>query len=182
MQIEKLDKIGDELAQSISSKTAKAMSMEEKDESVLIPTAEFSEIAKARNEQAKQDNERVRWEYDKYKADLEAETRKAELELERLKLAQTMELERLRLENEIKVAQTRADADKESATIEQEATDTRSKRDLIGKILDFLGRVLVAVLGLGAAIYQANTILRQEEKDEFVNTKSMSFWHRPKSS
>lgn len=180
MQMENLDMIADELADNISSTAHKAIELEEKAGSVLIPTAEFAEIAKARNEQMKQENEQEHWRVERYKADLEERTRKAEIELEQLKLEQTLELEKLRMANEVQVAETRAAAEKEAAEIGKEAADTRSKRDLIGKILDFLGRVLVAIFGLGVAIYQANTIRREEENDTFVNSRSMNFWHKPK--
>lgn len=192
MHLETLDMIADELAEKISTNTTKAEENLKDTGEVLIPTGEFSDVAKARNEQAKVETERFHWETALQMAQLEHEAKQAELEIELAKLNQALEIEKMRAENERniellkaandqKVAETRAAAEKEAAEISKEASDTRSKRDLIGRILDFIGKVLVAILGLGACIYQASTILREEEEGNYVNTRSTSFWHKPRT-
>lgn len=192
MQMDKLDTIADNLADMIAVNTKEAERKVKVGGEVLIPTGEFADIAKARNEQAKQDNEELHWKTMLEIAELEAKSKQAELEMELAKLNQTLAVEQLRAENEAKIAEmradaekeaaeTRADAEKEAAEINKQASDTRSKRDLIGRILDFVGKVLVAILGLGACIYQASTILREEEEGNYVNTRSTSFWHKPRT-
>lgn len=192
MQMEKLDKIADDLADMISAGTSSAAESEEAMGNVFIPVGEFRDVAKARNEQAKQDNEQLHWEIEWKKAELDAATKQKEVELELKKLEQALEIEKLRAENEKaiaemkalndqQVAETRAEAEKEAAEINKAASDTRSKRDLIGRVLDFIGKVLVAILGLGACIYQASTILREEEDGNYVNTRSTNFWHKPRT-
>lgn len=192
MHLETLDMIADELAEKISTNTTEAEKKVKENGEVLIPTGEFADIAKARNEQVKQENERLHWETELEKAKIEANSRQAELELELKKLEQALEIEKLKAQNEAEIAAMRADAEAEAATIRgraeteaaeinKQASDTRSKRDLIGRVLDFIGKVIVAVLGLGACIYQASTILREEEEGNFVNTRSTSFWHKPRT-
>lgn len=192
MHLETLDMIADELAEKISTNTTEAEKKVKENGEVLIPTGEFADIAKARNEQVKQENERLHWETELEKAKIEANSRQAELELELKKLEQALEIEKIKAQNEAEIAAMRADAEAEAATIRgraeteaaeinKQASDTRSKRDLIGRVLDFIGKVIVAVLGLGACIYQASTILREEEEGNFVNTRSTSFWHKPRT-
>lgn len=192
MHLETLDMIADELAEKISTNTTEAEKKVKENGEVLIPTGEFADIAKARNEQVKQENERLHWETELEKAKIEANSRQKELELELKKLEQALEIEKIKAQNEAEIAAMRADAEAEAATIRgkaeteaaeinKQASDTRSKRDLIGRVLDFIGKVIVAVLGLGACIYQASTILREEEEGNFVNTRSTSFWHKPRT-
>lgn len=192
MQMEKLDGIADGMADMISAGIEKADGLEKENGNVYIPLGEFNGITKARNEQAKQDNEKLHWDTEWKKAELDAATKQKEVELELKKLEQALEIEKMRAENEKEiaemkalndqqVAETRAEAEKEAAEINKAASDTRSKRDLIGRILDFIGKVLVAVLGLGACIYQASTILREEEDGNYVNTRSTNFWHKPRT-
>lgn len=192
MQMERLDGIADELAGMISDGTTSAAGIEEGRGNVYIPVAEFNGITKARNEQAKQDNEKLHWETEWKKAELDAATKQKEVELELKKLEQALEIEKLKAQNEQQIAEmkalndqqiaeTRAEAEKEAAEINKAASDTRSKRDLIGRVLDFIGKVLVAILGLGACIYQASTILREEEDGNYVNTRSTNFWHKPRT-
>ena len=192
MHLETLDMIADELAEKISTNTMEAEKKVKENGEVLIPTGEFADIAKARNEQVKQENERLHWETELEKAKIEANSRQKELELELKKLEQALEIEKIKAQNEAEIAAMRADAEAEAATIRgkaeteaaeinKQASDTRSKRDLIGRVLDFIGKVIVAVLGLGACIYQASTILREEEEGNFVNTRSTSFWHKPRT-
>lgn len=192
MHLETLDMIADELAEKISTNTTEAEKKVKENGEVLIPTGEFADIAKARNEQVKQENERLHWETELEKAKIEANSKQAELELELKKLEQALEIEKIKAQNEAEIASMRADAEAEAAMIRgkaeteaaeinKQASDTRSKRDLIGRVLDFIGKVIVAVLGLGACIYQASTILREEEEGNFVNTRSTSFWHKPRT-
>lgn len=192
MQIEKLDNIADQLADMISENTDSAARLEAAQGGALIPTGEFADVAKARNEQKKQENEELHWQTELEIAQIEAKSKQAELELELKKLEQALEIEKLKAQNEAEIAAMRADAEAEAATIRgkaeteaaeinKQASDTRSKRDLIGRVLDFIGKVLVAVLGLGACIYQASTILREEENGTYVNTRSTSFWHKPRT-
>lgn len=181
MQMEKLDGIADGMADMISAGIEKADGLERENGNVYIPLGEFNGITKARNEQAKQDNEKLHWDTEWKKAELDAATKQKEVELELKKLEQALEIEKMRAENEKAIAETRAEAEKEAAEINKAASDTRSKRDLIGRILDFIGKVLVAVLGLGACIYQASTILREEEDGNYVNTRSTNFWHKPRT-
>ena len=192
MQMEKLDQIADNLADMIAVNTEEAEKKVKVSGEVLIPTGEFADIAKARNEQAKQENEELHWKTMLEIAEIEAKTKAAELEMELAKLNQALAIEQLRAENEAKIAEMKAEADKraamiradaeiDAAEVNKQASDTRSKRDLIGRILEFIGKVIVAVLGLGACIYQAGTILREEEDGNYVNTRSTSFWHRPRT-
>ena len=203
MQLEKLDRIADELAEKISSNTSEAEAKVKANGEVLIPTGEFADIAKARNEQVKQANEELHWKTMLNVAEIEAKSKQAELDLELKKLEQTLEIEKMKAQNEAEIAKlkaqneaeiaamradaeadaatVRAEAEKEAAEINKQASDTRSKRDLIGRILDFVGKVLVAILGLGACIYQASTILREEEDGNYVNTRSTNFWHKPRT-
>ena len=192
MQMDKLDTIANGLADMIAVNTKEAEKKVKVSGEVLIPTGEFADIAKARNEQAKQENEELHWKTMLEIAEIEAKSKQAELNLELKKLEQALAIEQLRAENEAKIATMRADAEadaatvraeaeKEAAEINKQASDTRSKRDLIGRILDFVGKVIVAVLGLGACIYQASTILREEEEGNYVNTRSTSFWHKPRT-
>lgn len=192
MQLEKLDRIADELAEKISSNTSEAEKNLKATGEVLIPTGEFADIAKARNEQVKQTNEELHWKTMLDIAEIEAKSKQAELDLELKKLEQALEIEKIKAQNEAEIAAMRADAEadaatvraeaeKEAAEINKQASDTRSKRDLIGRILDFVGKVLVAILGLGACIYQASTILREEEDGNYVNTRSTNFWHKPRT-
>ena len=180
MQLDKLDRLGDKLADHIEKKTDEAVKVK-LEEGFVIPIDQFAEVAKARNEQVKQVNEATHWETEWKKAMLESETKKLELEVERAKLAQQMEIERLRMENDRLIADSRAQAEVEASEIEAQASDTRSKRDLIGRVLEFIGRVLVAILGLGTAIDQCRTIIRQEENGECVNSRSIPFWHKPRT-
>ena len=192
MQMDKLDGIADSLADMIAVNTEEAEKNMKDTGEVLIPTGEFADIAKARNEQAKQDNEKLHWKTMLEIAEIEAKSKQAELEMEMAKLNQALAVEQLRAENEAKIAemkaeadrraaQIRADAEIDAAEVNKQASDTKSKRDLIGRILDFIGKVIVAVLGLGACIYQASTILREEEEGNYVNTRSTSFWHKPRT-
>lgn len=176
MDLERLDRLEEKLAKQVELKTDEMVNEEDQ---IVVPLREFSDVAKARNEQAKQENERFHWETELRKAQIEAQTAEARLSFEIDKLNREMELERERIANEAEMAKQRAEAEAEKAKIDSEASGVRSKRDLIGKILDFIGRVIVAVLGIAAAIYQANTIRREEENDTFVNSRSMSFWHKP---
>ena len=99
------------------------------------------------------------------RAEMEADLERQKLEFEREKLAQ-----------EAKLAAEKADADYDRSMLEAAANDRKSKRDLIGKVLDFIGRVLVAVLTIAVGIIQVKGITREEENDTFVNSKSLSFW------
>lgn len=192
MQMKKLDGIADSLADMIAVNTDVAEKNVKATGEVLIPTGEFADIAKARNEQAKQENEALHWKTMLDIAEIEAKSKQAELELEMKKLEQALEIEKIKAQNEAEIAAMRADAEadaatvraeaeKEAAEINKQASDTRSKRDLIGRVLDFIGKVLVAILGLGACIYQASTILREEEDGNYVNTRSTNFWHKPRT-
>lgn len=164
MDKQKLEEMQEKVAKELDTQLSKAL---ENADEIWVPTAEFDSLTKALNEQRKQENEADRIEMERQKAEAETELEMAKLDFEREKLAM-----------EAKLAKEKEEAEYKKAMLEAAATDKKSKRDLIGRILDFCKGLLVAILGLAVGIIQVRTIIREEEADTFVNSKSLSFWHK----
>ena len=112
----------------------------------------------------------------------EAELERIKMELEKAEMENRLELEKQKIEIEAKMELERekAQLEIEKTKIEAEAGNKRSTKDIVRTVIDVVGKLAVAGLTLFGIWKQTSTVERAEETDSYVRSDSQKFWIKPR--